>query len=135
MEKIITNFVEVIKDLNESSFNVPNKETLLQKVQVEQEEYEDKNEEILKKNDQVILEAENVLVGTKATPPVVILPEETTGMKWRNFKPQSSLKPSYLEKEATHLETIQFTEAFRNYIMDGYSGSPLTLVWQFNFSH
>ena len=102
---------------------------------MEQEEYEDKNEEILKKNDQVILEAENVLVGTKEAPPVVILPEETTGMKWRNFKPQSSLKPSYLEKEATHLETIQFTEAFRNYILDGYSGAPLTPGWQFTVIH
>ena len=125
----------MITDLDESSFNDPNKETLLQKVQVEQEEYEDKNEEILKKNDQIILEAENVLVGTKEAPPVVVLPEETTGVKWINFKPQSSLKPSYLEKEATHLETMQFTEAFRNYILDGYSGSPLTPGWKSNSSH
>ena len=83
----------------------------------------------------MILEAENVLAGTKDAPPVVVLPEETTGVKWRNFKPQSSLKPSYLEKEATHLETMQFIEAFRNYIMDGYSGSPLTPGWQSNSSH
>ena len=107
MERIITSFVEVITDLDKTSFNDPNKETLLQKVQAEQEEYEDKNEDILKKNDQVFLEAENVLVGTKATLPVVTLPEETTGMKWRHFKPQSSLNQSYLEKEATHLKTIK----------------------------
>ena len=92
---------------------------------MEQEEYKDKHNETLKKNDQIILEADTVLVGTKAAPPVVTLPEETAGnLKWRNFKPQSSLKPSYLEKEATHLETIQFTEAFKNYILDGYSGYP-----------
>ena len=43
MERIVTSFVEVITDLYETSFNDPNKETLLQKVQAEQEEYEDKN--------------------------------------------------------------------------------------------
>ena len=43
MEKIVTNFVEVITDLDETNFNDPDKETILQKVQLEKEEYEDKN--------------------------------------------------------------------------------------------
>ena len=81
MEKIVSKFVEVITDLDESSFTDPNKETLLQKIQVEQEEYEDKHEEILKKNDQVIFEAETILSGTKDAQQVVVLPEETTGVK------------------------------------------------------
>ena len=79
------------------------------------------------------MEADNVLVGTKAAPPVVTLPEETAGnMKWRNFKPQSSLKPSYLEKEATHLETIQFREATS--LMDTQD-IPQRQEWQFSYNH
>ena len=37
LEKIITNFVEVITDLEESNFNNPDKGTILKKVQVKQE--------------------------------------------------------------------------------------------------
>ena len=93
---------------------------MLKKVQTEQEEYEEKHDKFLNEKDQIILEADNALTGAQTAQPVVTLPEETAGnLKWRNFKPQTSLKPSYLEKEATHLETVQFTRAFINYILEG----------------
>ena len=93
LEKIDDNFVEVITDLEESNFTDPDKDTILKKVQTEQDEYEDKHDEILKKNEQTILQADNVLTGTKTAPSVIALPEETAGnLKWRNFKPQTSLK-------------------------------------------
>ena len=50
--------------------------------------------------------------------------QETSANNWRTFKPQTSLKPTYLEKEATHLEAVQFTRSFQNYILDGYGGNP-----------
>ena len=65
------------------------------------------------------------MTGANTVQQVVAPPEENAGNpKWRNFKPQTSLKPSFLEKEATHLETVQFTRAFNNYILDGYGGIP-----------
>ena len=52
------------------------------------------------------------------------MPQETSANNWRTFKLQTSLKPTYFEKEATHLETIQFTRSFQIYIPDGYGGNP-----------
>ena len=40
------------------------------------------------------------------------------------FKPQASLKPTYLEKESTNLEAVHFTKLFQSYILDGYAGNP-----------
>ena len=73
----------------------------------------------------MILEAENALTGANTVQQVNV-PQEASAEhpKWRTFKPQTSLKPTYLEKEATHLEAVQFTTSFQNYILDGYGGNP-----------
>ena len=125
LTKIVDTFIAVITDLEENYFTDPDKEAVLKTVLQEQEAYEEKHDEFLRKNDLVILEADNALTGANTVQQVVALPEENAGNpKWRNFKPQTSLKPSFLEKEATHLETVQFTRAFNNYILDGYGGNP-----------
>ena len=55
------NFIAVITDLDESNFTDPDKEAVLKKVQSEQEEYEEKHDEFLRKNDLIILEGDNAL--------------------------------------------------------------------------
>ena len=44
--------------------------------------------------------------------------------EWRAFKPQIPLRPHFLEKESTHLETKHFCELFKSYILDGFQGDP-----------
>ena len=97
----------------------------LKTVQTEQEAYEEKHDDFLKKNDVVILEADNALTGANTVQQVVASQEANAGNPhWRTFKPQTSLKPTFLEKEATPLEAVEFTRTFHNYILDGYGGNP-----------
>ena len=103
--------------------NNPDKETLLTTIQTEQETYEEKHSDFMRTNNAVILEAESALAGPKVVQQVNV-PQETSAGSWRTFKPQASLKPTFLEKEPTHLEAVHFTKSFQNYILDGYAGNP-----------
>ena len=55
------NFIAVITDLEEDYFTSPDKETVLTTVLTEQETYEEKHTEFLRKHYSGILEAENAL--------------------------------------------------------------------------
>ena len=113
----------MIQELEDEYFTNLDKETLLGVIQTETETYEEKHSEFMKKNYVVILEAESVLAGPNVIQQVNV-PQETNASAWRTFKPQASLKPTYLEKESTHLEAVHFTKSFQNYILDGYAGNP-----------
>ena len=51
--------------------------------------------------------------------------------QWTQFRPQFNLTPTYLEKEANHLEVSKFCKNMRTYIEDGFRGADPENVWMY----
>ena len=109
----------LIEEIDDQGTNVDKPEEIVKLNNTELDAYEEKMVEFMEKNDDIILQAEATTsnVGDTAIQQVT-----TDRSEWRAFKPQSPLRPNFLEKESTHLETKHFCELFKSYIMDGFQG-------------
>ena len=71
----------------------------------------------------MIAAAEEFLQGPASTS-VQPVPAAHAGPITEMFRPQLNLKPVYLDKLATHLEVIKFTQGAEIYITTGFTSSP-----------
>ena len=111
----------LIGEIDEQGSKVDKADELVKQINSELEDYDEKMVEFKERNDKIILEIEVTLSSPEETQIQQVVTDKSG---WRAFKPQSALKPNFLEKESTHLETKQFTELFRSYILDGFQGDP-----------
>ena len=94
-------------------------EDLVEQIKTDIDEYEERMREFMTRNDEIIFQIETISKddGDAET-------QRTPNNEWRAFKPNPALKPNYLDKEASYLDTTHFCELFKSYIMDGFQGNP-----------
>ena len=110
----------LIEEINEKGDKVGKGEDLIVQIEGELDSYDSKLEDFKEENDATMLEMEQLL-STEEAQTMQVTADKSA---WRPFKPQAALKPSFLEKESSHLETKHFTQLFQSYCLDGYQGSP-----------
>ena len=110
----------LIEEINEMGDKVEKGDDLIIQIEGELDSYDSKLDEFKVKNDAIMLAMEQILSPEEAQTMQVTADKSA----WRSFKPQAALKPSFLEKDSSHLETKHFTQLFKSYCLDGYQGSP-----------
>ena len=67
-----------------------------------------------------------ILMAELKDSPKEAAPVQTQGKKddWSTFKPNNSLKPTFMEKESTALEVKNFCQLFDSCILDRFPGKP-----------
>ena len=130
LSEIGDEFIDIITELDDSQFENPNKETVIEAIQAELEGFDQKFKDIMENKEAVILDAE-VVSGPQTLQPIQVQADRgAAGDVWSSFKPQGNLKPPFLEKNCNHLETVHFCALFEIYIKDGYRGKiPENTVW------
>ena len=111
----------LIGEIDEQGSKVDKADELVKQINTELDDYDEKMVEFRERNDGIILEIEVTLSSPEETQIQQVVTDKSG---WRAFKPQSALKPNFLEKESTHLETKHFTELLRSYILYGFQGDP-----------
>ena len=110
----------LIEEINEQGTKVDKADELIKQIEGELDDYDAKMADFKERNDATILEIETTLSPDETQLQQIVMNKSS----WRTFKPHSVLKPNFLKKESSHLETKHFTELFRSYILDGYQGNP-----------
>ena len=74
----------------------------------------------------MIVKAEEFLQGPQITDNSVqpVSTAAAAGPVTEMFRPPSKLKPTYLDKMATHLEVVQFVQGAEVYVKTGFTSSP-----------
>ena len=93
---------------------------VLTSIEKDVENYETKAKPCIEANDGVIKRAETLLSNTQALQAIQTQSSTANVGQWEEFRPQSNLEPTYLDKEANHLEVSQFCQNLRTYINVGF---------------
>ena len=103
----------VISEIDDMGANLKGEkpDDIIKTINLETDSYEAKYDDFFAKYDDRIEQAEAIMSGQgQATAQVQGAAAEKSS--WRAFKPQSALKPPFLEKESSHLEVSHFCVLF-----------------------
>ena len=138
LQKLTDEFVQVVIEMDNDAIENFTPEKVAQDAQKACDDAEEKLNGKLKDNESHIIQAERSMdeapvSQNQSSSSQADLSQEGKTINWKTasyFRPQASLKPQMLEKESTHLETSQFCETFKMYLLDGYRGSPPPeMIW------
>ena len=109
----------LIEEIDEQGTGVEKAEELVEQIKTDIDEYEEKMREFMDRNDEIISQIETISNDDSNTET-----QRPQNNEWKAFKPNQALKPPYLDKEASYLDTTHFCELFKSYIMNGFQGNP-----------
>ena len=72
--------------------------------------------------------SETLLCPVESQPATAVIQTSAAG---EMFKPQSNLKPVFLDKASSHLEVKNFCQNVEVYISTGFKDAPPQLVWPY----
>ena len=128
LQNFTDEFVEVVLEMDEGAIKDSTPDKVAESAQQACDEAEEKLNGKLRDNETHIIQAERAMEEVQqANLSQNSKTNEEKSINWKAsnyFRPQMTLKPQILEKESTYLETSQFCETFRMYLLDGYRGSP-----------
>ena len=115
--------IEIIIGMEENALS-KSKEDHITELDNEHEKYMLNIKEIKTGSEEMVAMTETLLCPVESTQPATAVAPGSAVVSGEMFKPQSNLKPSFLDKQANHLEVRNFCQSVEVYIVTGFKDKP-----------
>ena len=125
--------IEVILGIDDENLSKP-KEEHISEIESDYDKTIKGIWDIENSSEELIVKAEEFLQGPQITDNSLqpVSTAAAAGPVTEMFRPQSNLKPTYLDKMATHLEVVKFVQGAEVYVKTGFTSStPPQGIWAY----